>query len=113
MTVPYFAGASGTHFRAGASSGTAWRDFSEPQQTGGVQQSTESPAVSGAASPPGLIDWLSSEAARSHAGRWVLLTDELQIVDVADSPGDLLERHSDRPSPVVVFVEPRGVEFAV
>ncbi len=109
----YFAGSSGTDFRAGASSGTAWRDFSEPQQTGGVQQSIESPAVSGAASPPGLIDWLGSEAARPYAGRWVLLTDELQVVDVAVSPGDLLERHSDWPSPLVAFVEPRGVELAV
>ncbi len=109
----YFAGASGTHFRAGASSGTAWRDFSEPQHTGDPQQSTENPAVYGAASPLGLIDWLGSEAAPPYAGRWVLLTDELQVVDVADSPGDLLERHSDWPSPLVVFVEPRGVELAV
>ncbi len=63
-----------------------------------------------AESRPGLAQWLQSEEARRLSGLWVLLTDDLEVVDSAPSPSPLLDRHPEDRSPLVVYVQPDDVD---
>jgi hypothetical protein len=104
----YFAG-SGTSFGAARAGSTSPKRFSAPEGTA----PSASPRRQEPVSTPGLNGWLKSQTARSLAGRWVLLSDDFDVLDHATSPGELLERHPHDRSPTVVFVEPQGVDLAV
>ena len=96
-------------FAAGVSQGTK-TDFSDPTGT------TEPPAAAATPQPTteepqGLADWLASPAAQQYQGRWVLLDDDFTVVRAGESPADLL-RHDDRPSPLVVYVQPPDASIA-
>lgn len=65
------------------------------------------------AEPTGLIEWLGTRAARQYEGQWVLLSDDFEVIDHAHSPTDLLKRHPDLRTPMVVFVDPPGTNLAV
>lgn len=110
MSNIYFAGGA-TKFGAAATTGTGPGTFSQPSGT--RSQSSNFPSAPSVAPTPGLAEWLRSNAARSLAGRWVLLSDEFEVIDSAASPGELLAAHPDAASPLVVFVQPPGVELAV
>jgi hypothetical protein len=58
--------------------------------------------------PVGLSDWINSAEAAPYQGKWVLLSDGLDVLDADESPGAILDRHSDVTSPTIVFVQPRG-----
>jgi hypothetical protein len=63
--------------------------------------------------PTGLIEWLGTPEARRLAGQWVLLTDGFEVLDHAHSPTDLLRRHPNLRTPLVVFVDPPDINLAV
>ena len=104
----FFAGGA-TQFGAAASTGTTPSNFSQPSSTGaaGAQRSPTETQT------PGLAEWLQSESARQLAGRWVMLSDNFEVIDSAVSPSELLGKHPDAMSPLVVFVQPHGVQLAV
>jgi hypothetical protein len=51
--------------------------------------------------------------ARRFEGRWVMLDDDLQVVDHDSSPTALLDRHQEDRTPTVVFIDPTNVSLAV
>jgi len=65
------------------------------------------------AEPAGLIEWLGTQEARQYEGQWVLLRDDFGVIDHAHSPTDLLRRHPDFRTPMVVFVDPPDTNLAV
>jgi hypothetical protein len=65
------------------------------------------------AEPSGLVEWLGTRQARQYEGQWVLLRDDFGVIDHAHSPTDLLRRHPDPRTPMVVFVDPAGINLAV
>lgn len=65
------------------------------------------------AEPTGLIEWLGTREARQYEGQWVLLGDDFGVIDHAHSPTDLLKRHPDLRTPMVVFVDPPDTNLAV
>jgi hypothetical protein len=109
-----FVGASRTTFQT---SGTATTPltYSTPTST-----TTQPPlrqtavAASQADQDEGHIaQWLRAEEARKYEGGWVLLDDNLQVLDTAISPSELLTRHPELTSPRIVFVERSGTQLAV
>jgi hypothetical protein len=66
-----------------------------------------------AVEPGGLAEWVNSPEAAPYQGRWVLLGEAFEVLDVDDSPGALLGRHGDVASPTIVFVSPRSARLAV
>lgn len=57
--------------------------------------------------PDGLREWSTSEEARQYEGRWVMLNNDLTVVDADVSPSALLQRHPDVAAPTIVYVHPR------
>jgi len=106
----FFAGRT-THIGAAASHGTGPGSFSHPTSSGA--QHASAPTGAQAPSAPGLAEWLHSDAAKALGGRWVLLSDSFEVIDSAQSPGELLDGHPDESSPLIVFVQPQGIELAV
>lgn len=91
-----------------AATSTAPTQFTEAAGTARARPA----ATVTAAAPEGLHQWLTSPEARAYAGHWVLLDDALQVLDAAPSPSELLDRHPEEATPVVVFVDAAGVSFA-
>lgn len=108
--MSFFSGAGSTHFEGTVSGTTAPTRFSEPQ---GTDERSTVAIVSPPPGPAGVNQWLTSPAAQPYAGRWVLLSDDFQVLDSANSPSDLLDRHPDVATPTVVLVDPAGAVFAV
>lgn len=83
----------------------------------GRPSSTRSEAPAPAPRPQsdahGLVEWLASPAARQFEGRWVLLSDDYDVVDSADSPSELMDRHPEERTPIVVFVRPSNVTYVI
>jgi hypothetical protein len=63
--------------------------------------------------PPGLGDWFATEEAARNAGRWVLLTDDYQVIAAARTPRELLELHPEIQAPFVVYVDPANIRVAM
>lgn len=63
--------------------------------------------------PPGLGDWFATEEAARHAGRWVLLTDDYQVIAAAPTPRELLELHPEIQAPFIVYVDPANLRVAM
>jgi hypothetical protein len=81
--------------------------------SGTPQQRRGSALAQFEAEPTGLIEWLGTREARQYEGQWVLLSDDFEVIDHAHSPTDLLKRHPDLRTPMVVFVDPPGTNLAV
>lgn len=96
-------------FNVFAGAGTA------PQfgQSGSTRSEQTTPAAGSDSKHGGLIEWLASTEARRLEGRWVLLTDDFEVVDSAETPSDLLDRHPEDRTPFVVFVDPSNVNLVV
>ena len=90
--------------------GTGQPRFGQPS---GTRSEPAAPASPPAREPAELTGWLASAEARRLEGRWVLLTDDFEVVDSALSPSELLDRHEDERTPLVVFVDPSNVNLAV
>jgi hypothetical protein len=65
------------------------------------------------AAPDGLREWIDSEEARQYERRWVLLDDDLTVIDADTSPSALLQRHPEIAAPTVVYVQPRDETVVV
>lgn len=63
--------------------------------------------------PAGLIEWLGTPEARQYEGQWVLLSDDFGVIDHAHSPTDLLRRHPNLRTPLVVFIDPADANLVV
>ncbi len=62
--------------------------------------------------PSPIKTWLATPQARQFAGRWVLLNQNLEPVDIDLSPTALQNRHSSSGDKVViVFVPPGMTQF--
>lgn len=55
--------------------------------------------------PSSLVEWMTSSEATKLQGRWVLLSDSFDVIDYANSPSTLLDRHPDEKTPIIVFVD--------
>lgn len=82
-------------------------------QPSGTRNESTARASAPAREPAGLTGWLASAEAKRLEGRWVLLTDDFEVVDSAFSPSELLDRHEDDRTPLIVFVDPSNVNLAV
>lgn len=51
--------------------------------------------------------WMDTPAAREYDGRWVLLSDQMQVLDSDYSARDLSQRHPDEK--LIAFVLPSGI----
>jgi hypothetical protein len=78
---------------------------------------TSGPAAGGnppsPADPPGLGDWFATEEAARHVGRWVLLTDDYQVIAAAPTPRQLFEAHPEIKAPFIVYVDPANLRVAM
>jgi hypothetical protein len=113
MTTEYFAGASTT--TTGMTAGATGPPGFSP--TTGTQSA---PVSAGPTGPPAgqsaqrdVTAWLHSPEARQYEGRWVLLSDQLQVLDSDSSPTALLQRHQHVQAPLIVFVDPANTQLAV
>jgi hypothetical protein len=111
MTTQYFSAHTTQTHPAIAGGTTAPPAFSRPTAT----QPPAAPARARIVAPPraDLTDWLRSTDARRYEGRWVLLDDNLAVLDSDTSPTSLLQRNSERGTPLVVFVDPAHSQLAV
>jgi hypothetical protein len=110
--APIFVGASSASYPVSSGVGTV-PTFSEAT---GTQPNIVSghPPPSSTEAPSGLVEWLESDAARPYEGQWVLLqAGSFDLIDSDTSPSELLHRHPDQRSPLIVYVQPRGVTLAV
>lgn len=69
------------------------------------------PASSNGQRIGGLSEWLATTSARELEGRWVALSPEFEVLDVADSPATLVDRAGLGAPPLIVFVQPPRVRF--
>jgi hypothetical protein len=99
-----FVGATNSDYSA--VSGTSGPRFEVTDSTAEDVPPLTSPTPT--AIPDGLREWITSDDARQYEGLWVLLDDELAVVDSDRSPSALLRRHSEVPGPRVVYVQPRN-----
>jgi hypothetical protein len=83
---------------SGATSGLGYDAPSSTRNESVTQVDEQEPQVAG------LSEWRSSNAASPYRGRWVLLSDELQVIDDDETPAALVERHPQMTNPLVVFV---------
>jgi hypothetical protein len=84
--------------------------FSQPRST---RNEPATPPAQPEPEQSGLIEWLASPEARRFEGRWVLLSDEYDVVDVDDSPSALMDRHPEERTPIIVFVRQSNVTYVV
>lgn len=105
--MSFFAGGASSFVTTGSAVMTS--GFSTPTST-----STQ-PAVvdERTSSEVNVAEWIRTPEAQAHAGRWVLLSPELQVLDSDESPSDLLARHPGESAPTVVFVDPSAKQYAL
>jgi hypothetical protein len=63
--------------------------------------------------PPGLGDWFATEEAARHSGRWVLLTDDYQVIASAPTPKELIDSYPHIQAPFIVYVDPANLRVAM
>jgi hypothetical protein len=100
-----------TAFHPLRSAGTPMPQFGQPSAT--LRQERNSALAQFESEPSGLVEWLGTREARQYEGQWVLLSDDFEVIDHAHSPTDLLRRHNDLRTPMIVFVDPPDTNLAV
>jgi hypothetical protein len=55
--------------------------------------------------PSNLLEWLGSPQARQLEGRWVLLSDDFEVLDYAQTLTELKQRNPEVRTPIIVFVD--------
>lgn len=98
-----------TRFNVFASTGTE-PHFSPPSST---RNETNVQAPQPEPEEGGLIEWLASPESRRFEGRWVLLSDDYDVVEAADSPAELMDKHPEERTPIILFVRPSNVTYVV
>ena len=63
--------------------------------------------------PPGLGDWFATEEAARLSGRWVLLTDDYEVIASAPTPKELLDAYPQIKVPFIVYVDPANIRVAM
>ena len=102
---------SRTSFNPSPGTGTTSPRYSPSSGTPQQGQSAALPQFE--SEPTGLIEWLGTQEARQYEGQWVLLSDDFEVIDHAHSPTDLLKRNPNLRTPLIVFVDPPGINLAV
>lgn len=90
----------------GSATGVASTNYTDVASTSDVQVwlSAETKVE-----PNPLLKWFHSESARNLKGKWVLLSSDLQLIDVNIRPGPLLKQRRDIDDSKVIFVDPNIV----
>jgi hypothetical protein len=111
--VSYFAlEASDTSRTPALSGGATGPVYTQPSS---ATSAPASPPAAPAPAParPDVTRWVNSPEARQYEGRWVLLSEELDVIDHDTSPTALLMRNPTITAPIVVYVDRRDVGLAV
>jgi hypothetical protein len=85
-------------------------EFQSPTGTSGVTSGGTPPSPF---DPPGLGDWFATEEAAQLSGRWVLLTDNYEVIASARTPKELLDAHPHIRAPFIVYVDPANIRVAM
>lgn len=84
--------------------------FQPPKGTSGATAGGSQPSPF---DPPGLGDWFASEEAARYGGRWVLLTDDYEVIASAPTPKELLDTHPEIQAPFIVYVDPANLRVVM
>ena len=110
MTIQIFVGATSAGFQiTGTTSGAPGFRASDGTRSDAPATQMLAPTDE----PKGLTKWLASPEAKGYEGRWVLLDDDLNVVDYDVSPSALLTRNNAIMTPTIVFVQPAAEQIAV
>ena len=106
--MSFFAGGDASFVTTGSAVTTS--GFSTPTST-----ATQPAVVHDASSPheTNVAEWMRTPEAQAHAGRWVLLSPELQVLDSSESPSELLARDAGEVAPTIVLVDPSAKQYAL